>query len=120
MRQAAKLEQNHEQRRPKGPFFYGRRKPLPRNGGVHTNSGIVNKAAYLLSQGGTHYGVSVTGIGRDKMGNIFYRALAYYLTPTANFSQLRAACVQAAADLYGSTSQEVNAVKQAFNAVGVY
>ncbi|MFC0298195.1 M4 family metallopeptidase [Geobacillus jurassicus] len=90
------------------------------NGGVHTNSGIVNKAAYLLSQGGTHYGVSVTGIGRDKMGKIFYRALVYYLTPTSNFSQLRAACVQAAADLYGAASQEVNSVKQAFNAVGVY
>ncbi|WP_025949562.1 M4 family metallopeptidase [Geobacillus thermocatenulatus] len=90
------------------------------NGGVHTNSGIINKAAYLLSQGGVHYGVSVTGIGRDKMGKIFYRALVYYLTPTSNFSQLRAACVQAAADLYGSTSQEVNSVKQAFNAVGVY
>jgi len=90
------------------------------NGGVHTNSGIINKTAYLLSQGGTHYGVSVTGVGRDKMGKIFYRALAYYLTPTANFSQLRAACIQAAADLYGSTSQEVNSVKQAFNAVGVY
>ncbi|EPR26366.1 Bacillolysin [Geobacillus sp. WSUCF1] len=42
------------------------------------------------------------------------------MTPTSNFSQLRAACVQAAADLYGSTSQEVNSVKQAFNAVGVY
>ncbi|MED5078183.1 M4 family metallopeptidase, partial [Geobacillus stearothermophilus] len=90
------------------------------NGGVHTNSGIINKAAYLLSQGGVHYGVSVTGIGRDKMGKIFYWALVYYLTPTSNFSQLRAACVQAAADLYGSTSQEVNSVKQAFNAVGVY
>ncbi|BDG46103.1 MULTISPECIES: M4 family metallopeptidase [Parageobacillus] len=90
------------------------------NGGVHINSGIINKAAYLLSQGGTHYGVSVTGIGRDKMGKIFYRALTQYLTPTSNFSQLRAACVQSAADLYGSTSQEAASVKQAFNAVGVY
>jgi thermolysin len=31
-------------------------------GGVHINSGISNKAAYLLSNGGTHYGVSVSGI----------------------------------------------------------
>ncbi|MBA2873871.1 thermolysin [Anoxybacillus caldiproteolyticus] len=89
------------------------------NGGVHINSGIINKAAYLISQGGTHYGVSVVGIGRDKLGKIFYRALTQYLTPTSNFSQLRAAAVQSATDLYGSTSQEVASVKQAFDAVGV-
>ena len=37
------------------------------NGGVHTNSGIINKAAYLLANGGTHYGVTVNGIGKDKV-----------------------------------------------------
>ncbi|WP_027409593.1 M4 family metallopeptidase [Anoxybacteroides tepidamans] len=89
------------------------------NGGVHTNSGIINKAAYLLSEGGTHYGVTVTGIGRDKTGKIFYRTLTQYLTANSNFSQLRAAAVQAATDLYGATSQEVNSVKKAFDAVGV-
>nr|1TRL_A Chain A, THERMOLYSIN FRAGMENT 255 - 316 [Bacillus thermoproteolyticus]1TRL_B Chain B, THERMOLYSIN FRAGMENT 255 - 316 [Bacillus thermoproteolyticus]6FHP_C Chain C, Thermolysin [Geobacillus stearothermophilus]6FHP_D Chain D, Thermolysin [Geobacillus stearothermophilus] len=61
----------------------------------------------------------VVGIGRDKLGKIFYRALTQYLTPTSNFSQLRAAAVQSATDLYGSTSQEVASVKQAFDAVGV-
>ena len=40
------------------------------NGGVHTNSGIINKAAYLLANGGTHYGVTVNGIGKDKVGAI--------------------------------------------------
>ena len=39
------------------------------NGGVHTNSGIINKA-YLLANGGTHYGVTVNGIGKDKVGAI--------------------------------------------------
>lgn len=34
------------------------------NGGVHTNSGIINKQAYLLANGGTHYGVTVNGIGK--------------------------------------------------------
>ncbi|WJV30260.1 M4 family metallopeptidase [Rossellomorea sp. AcN35-11] len=62
------------------------------NGGVHINSGIGNKAAYLLSQGGTHYGVNVTGIGTAKTGAIYYRALTQYLTPSSNFSQLRSAC----------------------------
>ncbi len=32
------------------------------NGGVHTNSGVGNKTAYLISQGGTFNGVTVAGI----------------------------------------------------------
>ncbi|SCC19909.1 thermolysin [[Bacillus] enclensis] len=89
------------------------------NGGVHINSGIGNKAAYLLSQGGTHYGVNVTGIGTDKVGDIYYRALTQYLTPSSNFSQLRSAVVQSTSDLYGSGSSEVASVNAAFDAVGV-
>ncbi|MGG0240244.1 M4 family metallopeptidase [Bacillus rhizoplanae] len=89
------------------------------NGGVHTNSSIINKAAYLLANGGTHYGVTVNGIGKDKVGTIYYRANTVYLTQSATFSQARAALVQAAADLYGASSAEVTAVKQSYDAVGV-
>lgn len=89
------------------------------NGGVHINSGISNKAAYLLANGGTHYGVSVAGIGRDKTADIFYRTLTVYLTPSSNYSHYRASSVQAATDLYGASSAEVSSVKAAFSAVGV-
>ncbi|WP_088066826.1 M4 family metallopeptidase [Gottfriedia luciferensis] len=89
------------------------------NGGVHTNSSIINKAAYLIAQGGTHYGVTVTGIGNDKLGQIFYRANTVYLTSSATFSQARAALVQSAADLFGASSAEVTTVNKAFDAVGV-
>ncbi|MFF3024293.1 M4 family metallopeptidase [Gottfriedia sp. NPDC057948] len=89
------------------------------NGGVHTNSSIINKAAYLIAVGGTHYGVSVTGIGNDKLAKIFYRANTVYLTSSATFSQARAALVQSAADLYGAGSAEVTTVNNAFDAVGV-
>lgn len=88
-------------------------------GGVHINSGIINKAAYLLANGGSHYGVNVNGIGNDKLGDIFYRALTQYLTPSSNFSHLRASAVQSATDLYGASSAEVASVKSAFDAVGV-
>lgn len=88
-------------------------------GGVHWNSGIGNKAAYLLANGGSHYGVSVAGIGNDKTGEIFYRTLTQYLTPNSNYSQYRVASVQAATDLYGASSSEVASVKAAFSAVGV-
>ncbi|PFA67692.1 bacillolysin [Bacillus sp. AFS015802] len=89
------------------------------NGGVHTNSGIINKQAYLLSEGGSHYGVTVPGIGREKLGDIYYRMNTVYLTASSTFSQARAAAIQSATDLYGSTSQEVNAVKLSFDAVGI-
>ncbi|MGR3764051.1 M4 family metallopeptidase [Rossellomorea sp. NS-SX7] len=89
------------------------------NGGVHINSGIINKQAYLLSEGGTFYGVTVPGIGREKLGDIYYRMNTVYLTSSSTFSQARAAAVQAAADLYGSGSAEVNAVNLSFDAVGI-
>ncbi|EXY06941.1 M4 family metallopeptidase [Bacillus cereus] len=89
------------------------------NGGVHTNSGIINKQAYLLANGGTHYGVTVNGIGKDKLGAIYYRANTQYFTQSTTFSQARAGAVQAAADLYGANSAEVAAVKQSFSAVGI-
>jgi len=42
--------------------------------GVHTNDGILNKAAYLLAEGGTHpdTGVAVHGIGRPALGALYY------------------------------------------------
>lgn len=90
------------------------------NGGVHTNSGINNKAFYLLAQGGTHHSVTVTGIGRDKAVAIVYRALVYYLSVYSDFSAARDASIQAATDLYGASSAEVTAVGKAYDAVGVY
>ncbi|MFS1511268.1 M4 family metallopeptidase [Chengkuizengella sp. SCS-71B] len=88
-------------------------------GGVHINSGIINKTAYLLSEGGNHGGVSVNGVGQDKMGDIFYRSLTQHLTESSTFSQLRSAAEQSAVELFGSNSSEVTSVQQAFDAVGI-
>lgn len=91
------------------------------NGGVHLNSGIANLAFYLVCQGGTHprnkTSVSVPAIGITKARNIFYRALASYMTSTTNFEGARNATAQAAQDLYGST--EAAAIQKAWDAVGV-
>lgn len=93
------------------------------NGGVHINSSINNKAAHLITAGGTHYGVKVTGIGKVKAEKIYYRALTMYLNASSNFSQMRQAAIQAARDLYpdrnGVSSAEVKAVEAAYTAVGV-
>ncbi|HEY8788309.1 MAG TPA: M4 family metallopeptidase [Actinopolymorphaceae bacterium] len=42
------------------------------NGGVHTNSGVGNKAAYLIAHGGTFNGVTVKGIGIAKSWKIYW------------------------------------------------
>ncbi|MFN0222447.1 MULTISPECIES: M4 family metallopeptidase [Paenibacillus] len=89
------------------------------NGGVHINSGVNNKAFYLLAQGGTHYNISVAGIGRTDAAKIFYRTLTLYLTSSSNFAAIRAAAIQAATDLYGANSTQVSSVKAAYAAVGV-
>lgn len=89
------------------------------NGGVHINSGINNKAAYLLAEGGTHYGVNVNGIGREDTAKIYYHALTHYLTPYSNFSAMRRAAIQSATDLFGASSKQVKSVQAAYDAVGV-
>lgn len=93
------------------------------NGGVHINSGINNKAAYLLTQGGTNNGFTIKGVGRQKAEKIYYRALTLYLTSSSGFKEMREAAIYAARDLYpdknGAPSAETQAVMDAYSSVGV-
>jgi len=41
-------------------------------GGVHTNSGIPNKVAYLLVEGGTHNGITIPALGKYKVEQLYY------------------------------------------------
>ncbi|MGC8921091.1 M4 family metallopeptidase [Streptomyces sp. PG2] len=99
---------------------------------VHYSSGVANHFAYLLAEGSgakTLNGVSyasptcddstVKGIGRDKLGAIWYRALTVYMTSSTNYARARTATLSAAADLYGSGSAEYAAVGAAWHAVAV-
>ncbi len=94
------------------------------NGGVHTNSGVLNFWFYLLTNGGTGtndkgYVYNVSGIGIDKAQAIAFRTLTVYLVSTSNFSNARTASIQAASDLYGASSSEVIQTINAWNAVAV-
>jgi Zn-dependent metalloprotease len=91
------------------------------NGGVHTNSSIANHAFYLIAAGGTNRvsGVTVTGIGPDDAAKIWYRALTVYMTSSTNFAGARTATVNAANDLFGSSSQQAASVATGWCAVGV-
>jgi thermolysin len=94
------------------------------HGGVHVNSTIVSHAFYLAVAGGRNRvsGIAVTGIGVaniERMERIFYRAFAFMLTPLSQFADARTATLQAAADLYGASSNERAQLEQAWTAVGV-
>ena len=93
-------------------------------GGVHTNSGVLNYWFYLLSVGGAGTNdngtaFAVTGITIGKAARIAYRTERFYLTPNATYSSARQASLQAAVDLFGLGSAEVQAVAKAWRAVGV-
>lgn len=80
------------------------------NGGVHINSGIRNRACYLIGN----------AIGKDKTEKIYYRILVTrYLKTQSNFVDMRLAAIQAIKDLYGDGSAEMNAVISAFDDVGI-
>jgi hypothetical protein len=79
-------------------------------GGVHTNSGITNKAFYLLAS---------TINDNSKTSKIYYRALTTYLTPTSQFADARTSLLQSATDLYAANGSEYNAIASAFTQVGI-
>jgi thermolysin len=91
------------------------------SGGVHINSGIGNKAFYLAVAGGTHHlsGVTVTGMSANDASKIWYRALTVYMTSGTNFSGARTATLNAATDLFGSSSAQYNTTATTWCAVGV-
>ena len=88
------------------------------------NSTIASHAFYLAVAGGRNRvsGVSVPGVGVsniERMERVFYRAFVFLLGPSAQFSDARAATIQAATDLYGVASSERAQVALAWTAVGV-
>lgn len=78
------------------------------NGGVHSNSGVVNRGYSLLVDGGTYNGVEVGGIGLDKALNVYYKAMLDYQTPASDFvdhaNSLEASCT----DLTGRAINELS------------
>ncbi|OAV42569.1 M4 family metallopeptidase [Lewinella sp. 4G2] len=79
------------------------------NGGVHVNSGIPNRAFYNFA--------TTAGIGDDRAGQVYYRAMTTYLTRSSRFIDLRLAVARAALDLYGADAEL--AANTAFANVGI-
>ena len=65
----------------------------------------------VVASGAAEFGVVIE--------RVFYRAFTSFLVPSSNFSAARAATIQAARELYGTTPAVEAAVTQAWDAVGV-
>lgn len=106
---------------------------------VHYSSGVANSFFYLLAEGavvpasfGAGTGANLApadltcdgntahaGIGREKAGQIWYRALTVYMVADTDYAGARVATEQAAEDLFGAGSAEQLAVSAAWDSVSV-
>jgi Zn-dependent metalloprotease len=83
------------------------------NGGVHINSGIPNKAFYLVA-------TKLKGYAWQKAGQIWYSTLRdSNLSPTASFIDFARLTAVNAGHLYGSASTERKAVIDGWSKVGI-
>ncbi|MCO5144225.1 MAG: M4 family metallopeptidase, partial [Oligoflexia bacterium] len=78
--------------------------------GVHTNSGIPNKVAVLITN----------SLGEEKIGKLYYMVLTQMLRTNSDFKEARAQTVEACKRLFrGGSSQECQAVAAAYSEVGI-
>jgi len=73
------------------------------NGGVHSNSGINNKAVYLMTDGGDFNGFVITGLGIAKVAAIYYEVQTAMLTSGSDYGDLYNALYQSCLNLVGGT-----------------
>jgi uncharacterized protein YcfL len=90
------------------------------NGAVHRNSGVGNKAAYLMVDGGSFSGFTVSPLGWVKTAAIYYEAQSKLLSSGADYADLYYALQQACKNLIGQkgiTAATCVEVKDALDAV---
>jgi bacillolysin len=85
--------------------------------GVHHNTTIPSKAAYLMTMGDTFNGCTISGIGRDKVEQIQYHLKTQIYSSSENFAQAYNDTIQACVDLYGAGSNDCTQVARALQAV---
>jgi hypothetical protein len=88
------------------------------SGGVHTNSGVGNKLAYLLTDGDTFNSYAVTAMGIPATADLMYECQTNLLTPSSDYFDLYDAITQAAINIGFSVPQRDN-VESACRAVEI-
>ncbi|MFS8158987.1 MAG: M4 family metallopeptidase, partial [Candidatus Roizmanbacteria bacterium] len=85
-------------------------------GGVHINSGVLNKSFYLMVEGGTFNGCTLAKSDSKKVLDVMYKALTTYLRPFSNFRDAYDKINQACNDLNGQSSAECQNIMRAMQA----
>jgi Zn-dependent metalloprotease len=80
------------------PLYYGGTED---NGGVHSNSGVNNKALFLLVDGGSFNGQTVAAISIEKAGQIYYLVNNALLVSASDYLDLASALPAACRSLIG-------------------
>ncbi|MCX5758410.1 MAG: M4 family metallopeptidase, partial [Candidatus Hydrogenedentes bacterium] len=88
------------------------------NGGVHINSGITNKLCYLLTDGDTFNGQTVTGLGIEAAARLFYEMQIAPLPMAASFGDFYMFLGQATVNQGYDFNQRLN-VRAAAEAVEI-
>jgi bacillolysin len=94
------------------------------NGGVHINSGIMNRWFYLLCEGGkgrneAGNNYEVKGIGMDDAIKIVYLAQRDYITPGMSYYLVSLAAFRAARAIFGQDAPQTQELQKAWLAVNV-
>ncbi|HYK05948.1 MAG TPA: M4 family metallopeptidase [Thermoanaerobaculia bacterium] len=82
------------------------------NGGVHINSGILNRAFHLAA-------MAIGGKSWEVLGRIWYAALTDRLKPEADFADFTRATVDLAGELFGNGGRVQRIIAEAWNEVGL-
>ena len=83
-------------------------------GGVHINSGIMNRAYFLIAAG-------LSGsLGIPDSEAIFYRCLTTKFLPQSQFIDARLGCIASAEELFGVGSRQVLKVAEGFDAIELF
>ncbi len=88
------------------------------NGGVHTNSGVGNKLCYLLTDGDSFNGYTVTGFGIVKAAQLFYECQTNLLNTGSDYEDLYFALLTAADNL-GFSQADIDNIDNACAAVEI-
>jgi hypothetical protein len=99
-----------------GPNWANTCNSCPDNGGVHTNSGVMNRWFNMLCTGfnNPNSTIRVNSIDFNRALAIIYRALTTYTQQFSDFGDIRNGTIYAARDLYGNCSMEMRQVQNAW------
>jgi len=94
------------------------------NGGVHSNSGVLNHWFYLLVNGGNGVNeigenYSITPVSFDDAMQIVFNMQRVYLSVNSNYYDALIAAVESAKDLFGENTDQHLSVVEAWRAVGI-